>query len=106
MGRPPVSAGACQLNTESRMREAVALTAVGASGTPEGTTALEATETGPSPTALWATTRNVYEVPLVRPLTTMGLLVPLPGWFSGVEVTVYAVIAVPPSDAGATNATE
>ena len=63
----------------------LALTAVGAPGTPAGVTGEEAAETGPVPMALVAVTVNVYGVLLVRPMTTADV--------------VPAVVAVrPPGD--------
>ena len=44
-------------------------TLVGAPGTVRGITAVEAADTEPVPTLLVALTRNVYEVPLVKPVT-------------------------------------
>lgn len=79
---------------------------VGAPGTPEGVTALDATDSGPSPAALVARTVNVYEVPLVNPVTTIGDAVPVAVMLPGVLVTVYPVIALPPLLAGAVNDTD
>jgi hypothetical protein len=47
----------------------------------------------------------VYAVPVVNPLTVMGELEPVPVKLPGEEIAVYPVIALPPSDAGAVNAT-
>jgi len=49
---------------------AVAVAPVGAPGTVDGVAGAEAADTGPEPTALVATTVNVYAVPLVRPVTS------------------------------------
>jgi hypothetical protein len=49
---------------------AVAFTSVGAPGFPAGTTTAEAAEGAEVPTSLVAVTRNVYDVPLVRPVTS------------------------------------
>jgi hypothetical protein len=54
---------------------------------------------------LVAVTVKVYAVPLVSPATTIGLAVPVLVFPSGVEVTVKNVIALPPVDVGAVNAT-
>lgn len=68
------------------------------------TSALEASEGGPAPTALLATTLKVYEVPPVRSERLQLRLVPsllqlLP---PGVAVAVYEMIIDPPSlDGGA-----
>src|SRR4051812_11109660 len=78
-----------------------ALTSVGAPGRLAGVTASLAADSGESPLALVAWTVNVYEMPLVRPVTTHGL----PGQVAvrplGLEVTVYDVIEEPPSLPGA-----
>jgi hypothetical protein len=68
-------AGAIQLTVAWRL-PAVAVTPVGASGGPVGVTILDAVEAGPVPNALVAVTVNVYEVPLVSPLTTALLAEP------------------------------
>jgi hypothetical protein len=44
-------------------------------------------------------------VPFVKPVTTSGLAVPVAVFPSGDDVTVYEVIAAPPSDAGGVNDT-
>jgi hypothetical protein len=57
---------------------------------------------------LVAVTVNVYAVPAVNPVT---VIVPDPAWLSvpvippGEEVAVYEVIATPPLNPGAVNAT-
>ena len=56
-------------DTEAFVLPAVAVTAVGASGTVFGVTAVDADDAAESPTALLATTENVYAVPLVKPDT-------------------------------------
>ena len=68
-GLPP-SAGAVQ-DTVAAWLLAVAETSVGADGAvgAVGVTAAEAEESGPVPTAFVALTRNVYAVPMVRPVT-------------------------------------
>jgi hypothetical protein len=60
---------------------------------------------GPVPTALVAVTVNVYAVPVVKPVTTIGEDAPVPVTPPGLDVTVYEVIAVPPLLAGAVNVT-
>ena len=42
-----------------------------------GVTLLEAAEAAPVPVALVAVTENVYAVPFVRPVTVIGLAVPV-----------------------------
>ena len=48
------------------------------------------------PLAFVATTVNVYAVPFVNPVTTIGLEDPVAVTFPGDEVTVYPVIDEPP----------
>ncbi len=72
-----------------------------------GVTALDGADAGPGPAALVARTVNVYEVPFVRPVTTAVVVEPptvavMP---PGLEVTVYPVIGLPPSLAGAVHET-
>ena len=64
------------------------------------------TEALPVPTLLVAVTVNVYAVPLVRPVTTMGLDEPEAVSPPELEVTVYEVIDAPPVDAGTSKATD
>ena len=70
---------------------AVAVTAVGASGTAPGVTLFDGADGGPVPIALVAVTVNVYAVPLVSPVITW-LVVVLPAFAStppgGVDTTV------------------
>ena len=66
---------------------------------------LEAADAGPVPTAFVAFTVNVYAVPLVNPVTVIGLAGPVAVLAPGLEVTVYDLIALPPSDDGAVKLT-
>jgi hypothetical protein len=84
----------------------VAVPIVGASGTVDGVTEFEGALAGPDPFIFEATTVNVYAVPLVSPVTTIGLAAPEAEPPAGFEVTVYPVIADPPLLAGAENVTE
>ena len=59
---------------------AVADTPVGASGTVDGTTAFEAAEAAPVPSALVAVTVKVYELPLVRPVTVHEVVAVVQVW--------------------------
>ena len=79
---------------------------VGAPGTVAGVTAADTLDDTLSPTAFVATTVNVYAVPFVKPLTTIGLDAPLAVAPPGDAVTVYETIADPPSLDGASNATD
>ena len=65
---PPSEAGAVQ-ETVACALPAVADTAVGAPGTPNGVTLLEAAEAAPLPAALVAVTVKVTAVPLARPVS-------------------------------------
>ena len=69
---PPFSTGAVQDTTDETFAVDVAETAVGAPGTVAGTAAAEAVEAAEVPEAFVAVTLNVYEVPLVRPVTEHG----------------------------------
>src|SRR5712691_6817563 len=110
MALPPLEAGAFQASVTLEF-PAVAVSPVGAPGTVAGVTALEAADAGPVPTALVAVTVNVYLSPLDRPVTVIGLAVPVATWppraelVASVAVTVYWVIAEPPLDDGALNDT-
>ncbi len=77
MALPPSEAGAVKA-TEADSLPGVAVPMVGAPGAPTGVTEFEAAEAAPVPTPLVAVTVKVYAVPLVRPLTVIGLVVPVP----------------------------
>ena len=98
MALPPVLAGALKVTLACAL-PAVATTFVGAPGTVAGVTLFEAADCALDPIALVATTRKVYAVPFVRPVT-MCVVAVVPALLStppaGVEVTVYPVIALPP----------
>ena len=53
-----------------------------------GVTLLEGADAGPVPTELVAVTVKVYAVPLVSPVTVIGLADPLAVRLPGFEVTV------------------
>ena len=55
---------------------------------PSGVTLLDAAEALPVPALLVAVTVKVYAVPLVRPVTAIGLAAPVPVMPPGLEVTV------------------
>jgi hypothetical protein len=71
----------------------------------EGVTELEAAEAALVPTAFVAVTVNVYAVPFVKPVTVIGLDVPVAIMLPGFDVTVKPVISLPPSFAGGVNDT-
>jgi hypothetical protein len=85
---PPVLAGAVQDRTDDAFAAPVALTAVGAPGTVEGTTAADADEAEPVPDTFVAVTVNVYDVPFVRPVTVHEVVAVEHVNEPGVEVTV------------------
>jgi hypothetical protein len=68
----PFEAGATH-DTEAWVSPGVALTLVGAPGSPAGVTAVDGVDAGPVPAALVAVTMNVYGVPSVSPVTAHGL---------------------------------
>ena len=85
----------------------VADTLVGAEGTVAGVTDADGDDAGELPTALVATTVNVYDVPFVKPVTVPVLIFPETSVVNppGEEVIVYLVIVEPPFDTGAVHVT-
>jgi hypothetical protein len=72
----------------------------------DGVTAAEESESWPVPMAFVALAVKVYAVPLVRPDTShVSAVVVVQVRCSGALVTVYPVMALPPSDAGADHET-
>jgi hypothetical protein len=69
IGEPPLLAGAMK-DTDALASPADATTPVGAVGTVDGVTALDAEDCAEVPIPLVAVTLNVYESPLVNPVTT------------------------------------
>jgi hypothetical protein len=61
---------------------------VGAPATVAGITLLDAADGALTPTAFVAVTVNVYAVPFVNPLTTIGLAAPVAVMPAGLDVTV------------------
>jgi hypothetical protein len=103
----PLVAGAPK-RTDAELSPLVAVPMAGGFGTPAGTTGSDDGDGAPMPTALVAVTRHRYVLPLVRPVTVMGDVVPdvvaaVPP--SGdVHDAAYDVMALPLS-AGAVNVT-
>jgi hypothetical protein len=101
---PPLLAGAVNATLAVLEPVDVAVPIVGAPGTVYGVAALLAELDALLPTELVAYTVNVYDVPLVKPLT---VIVPepavdkLPVMLPGLETAVYDVIVAPPLLAGA-----
>jgi hypothetical protein len=79
--------GAVKL-TDALALPAVAPPIVGAPGTLTGVTLLDADDAAPVPTPLVAVTVKLYAVPLVSPLTRIGLAEPPPVNPPGLTVTV------------------
>ena len=104
IAEPPFEAGAVQ-DTVADALLATAETAVGAPGTVTGVTEAEGEEAVEGPTAFVARTLNVTEVPLVSPDMLAVNTFPTVRDIPVEEVTVYPVIAEPPSDAGAVQET-
>ena len=71
-----------------------------------GVAEFEADDSEELPTTFVARTVNVYGVPLVRPLTTIGEDEPVLAIEPGVDIARYCVIAEPPSDDGAEKVTD
>jgi hypothetical protein len=65
-----------------------------------GVTKLDGSDAGPVPIAFVALTTKVYSVPLVSPVTTIGLEEPVFVILPGLEITEYPVIGLPPFHAG------
>src|SRR6266513_3904817 len=80
-----------------------------AGGAAEGVTEFEAAESAPGPTTFTARTLNVYAVPFVRLLISVAVTFPTAVDVWAVTpmygVTVYPLIALPPSDTGAVHDT-
>ena len=87
---PPLLTGAVKLTLACAL-PGVAVAPVGAPGTADGVTRFETADGEPEPTALAATTVNVYAVPFVSPVTTCVVAV-VPALLStppaGFEITV------------------
>ena len=90
MALPPFEAGAVKLTVACAL-PAVAVTPVGAPGTvagAAGVTLFDGLDALPVPTEFVAVTLKVYAVPLVSPVTVIGLEPPVPVMFPGLDVTV------------------
>ena len=84
---PPLLDGADQ-DTTAELSPNTPDTSVGTPGTVTGTTALDEVDAEPVPTLLVAVTVNVYEVPLVRPVTVQLVVDDVHVRPPGDEVTV------------------
>jgi hypothetical protein len=84
---PPLAGAVHDTNAEES-NAPVATTAVGASGTVEGTIEEETAEAEPGPDTFVAVTMNEYEVPLVRPVTVHDVVAVTHVNEPGIDVTV------------------
>ena len=89
MAEPPVELGAVKATLACALPE-VTFPMVGAPGAARGITEAPA-EATPVPAELVAVTVQEYVLPLVRPVTTIGLAVPVPVMAAEVPVTQDAV---------------
>ena len=64
--------------TDNEPLEGVIAVIVGAEGVVDGVTAAETVDVAPVPAALVALTRNVYDVPFVKPVTVADAEVEVP----------------------------
>jgi hypothetical protein len=104
---PPSDTGAVH-DTVAWPSPGLALTAVGASGTVGCgvTDGDDGSDAGPVPTLFVAVTVNVYGVPSTKPRTAADVAPAVVAVApSGDAVTVYTVIALPPSETGAAHDT-
>jgi hypothetical protein len=99
---PPLSAGGVNVIVAWPF-PAVAVPMVGALGTVAGTTEFVVAEAVLVPNALLAVTVNVYVVPFVSPVTTIGEAPPVAVNPPTFDDTVYVVIADPPFETGGVN---
>ena len=104
MTLPPLDTGAVNA-TLAYILPPVATGLVGAPGTVLGVTAVDTIDATELPTALVATTVNVYSVPLVKLVTVSDKPVPVEVRPPGEEVTVYPVMVLPPVETGAVKVT-
>src|SRR5438132_1338420 len=108
MALPPSLAGAVQ-ETDAEALPAVAVTPVGAPGTVAGAfgvTLLDASEGALLPTAFVAMSVEERRVGLLRPVSVADVPATVALAPAGLEVTVYEVMALPPSLAGAVQETD
>ena len=101
IGTPPSNTGATHDTTDEPFKARTAVTPVGALGAVNGTAAADERDATEEPDAFEATTVNVYDVPFVRPITVQLVMAVTQVSEPGDEVTVYVVIAAPPSVNGA-----
>ena len=101
---PPVDAGALH-DTVAFALPAVALIPIGLLGTVIGVIDEDAVDAVEFPAPFVATTVNVYEVPLVSPVTVAEVVDDVAVKLPGDDVTVYEVMTDPPVDAGALHET-
>ena len=104
IGLPPSEAGAVhETNAETSL--GIADTPLGTPGTRSGVTEFDASEGRLVPLEFVAVTVKVYAVPLVRPVTVSEVAVVVAVIPPRDEMTVYSVMGLPPSEAGAVHET-
>ena len=79
--------------------ELAVLIEFGPCGTPAGVTALEAALHAPQPSSFCARTRNVYDVPLLRPVNVWGLAVAV--WVAPPDASIWIWLIAQPWSPGA-----
>jgi hypothetical protein len=104
IAEPPLLTGGVNVTVASPLPR-TAETPVGASGIVAGPIELLLAEAELVPTAFVAVTVNVYDTPLVKPVTIKGEAPPVAVKPPGLDVTVYEVIAEPPLETGGVNVT-
>jgi hypothetical protein len=106
---PPMSEGALKYTAADEVPAPtpvkVTINDVGAAGTDRAVTLAEAEEETLLPISVIATAWNVYETPLLKPDTTIGLELPLAENELGLDVTKYEEIMASPVFEGTSNDT-
>ena len=75
---PPLERGAVKVTVAEAEESTDAVPIVGAPGTVRGVTPVETVDVAPVPATLVALTRNVYDVPFVKPVTVADTEVEVP----------------------------
>ena len=85
---PPSFTGAVKVTVAWALPLTTLIPVAASGAVTTGVTLLDAVEAAPVPIALVAVTVNVYAVPLVSPVTVIGLAAPVAVIEPGLEVTV------------------
>ena len=104
IGLPPSEVGAVH-ETSADTSLGIANTSVGVPGAVGVVTEFDESEDGLAPMEFVAVAVKVYAVPFVRPVTVTEVLAVVAVTPPGLDVTVYFVIALPPSETGAVHET-